>query len=239
MLGSLLTDWERWASTQRNFTWFQEQITHQRWSTGDWWQLTLGLAKLLVRVDHNVTNTVARCFVKTNGKPTDGMKAASKIVELRNRWAHGRGFIGTEGELRRSCPEASAELDVFVKGLAPLRDLELATVVRLRALRTGGFESTMRSHTGPDQLFIAEERRLSQALTESTYLFDRNTEDFVCLWPFIIFESCPLCSQEELFWTIELQLDDRVQYEGIITSHELTLELQRQDFDELPEIFKR
>ena len=239
MLGGLLSDWVRWASHLQNASWFEQQLAHQRWSTGDWWQLTLGLAKLLGRAEVGLPTRVARCFVRPNGKPTDGMKAASGIVELRNRWAHGRGFIGHEGELRRACPQARSALEVIVQSLAPLGELELATVAKIRALRTGGFECTIRKHTGPDLLFIAEERRLSQALTESTYLFDWKTGESICLWPYVVFESCPLCSYEELFWTLELRFAERVQYEGIITAHELTLELPRPDLDDLPGLFKR
>jgi serine/threonine protein kinase len=172
------------------------------------------------RETSSLPRELASVLVDERGKPTVVSRAVDALVALRNDVRHGPTL--TVPAARGRLESARALVETILGGAMWLREHDLF-VARSLDFDESGFTTEAQMLRGRDPTH-REKFRVSQPLTRGRVYFASPRRDrIVSLHPLVLFQSCPICQDEELFFYESLG-DSRVHYFSFQKGHALSLE---------------
>lgn len=172
---------------------------HRRLPLGEWVALLRELAPALP--DDGVCGVLRRSL----GVDARGVRFLAllerELLPRRNRFTHGE-LAADELQRSEQAAELLQQLNLLLRGLAPLGELQLFTVLRSDPRRSGGARAEVRVHCGARESFEVRQvdvRDPRPLFSGSCYLGTLDYRALVELSPLLRLARCPRCDREELF----------------------------------------
>lgn len=172
---------------------------HRRLPLGEWTALLRALAPGLP--DDGVCGVLRRAL----GVDARGVRFLARLerelLPRRNRFTHGE-LATDEDQRSEQATELLQQLNLLLRGLAPLGELQLFTVLRSDPRRSGGARAEVRVHSGARETFEVRQidvRDPRPLFSGSCYLATLDYRAVVELSPLLRLARCPRCDREELF----------------------------------------
>ena len=162
--------------------------------------------------------SVQHLYTGPAGDITPTGRIIESLVKMRNEVRHGATI--TSAAARKKIEQGTAQLDQMLKGTLFLKECCLFVPKRLN-YRKGSFLCTAWCFEGSESVPLVRDVRIDQPLTlDHVHIADKNFQKVVTLHPFIIFDTCRICEEEEIFF-YESASKGRIHYISFSKGHEI------------------
>lgn len=197
---------------------------------GEWAALLRRLAPrigALVEIDP-LAQTLGRALGLGRRGPRLVHLLERQLLPFRNRFVHGE-TAPREARSAEQVQALLAELNEVLDCLAPLRELQLLTLLESTPRRAGGARASIRALSGARENFEVRQvdlRGRQELFPGSTYLTTSDYRHLLELAPLITLQLCPRCEREEIFLADGLAaVGQTLRLSAVTTGHRLNLAL--------------